>query len=221
MQSRAVMAPLPSMLAGRVSRRTQWSLASCSSAASSMVMMRSSSGMKCDSTLSSVVLPEPVPPETTMFSRDDDARAQELGDLGRHRAEADQVVDAQLLFGELSDGDRRPDQRDRRNDDVHARAIGQAGVADRAGLVDVAAERRHDAVDDAAHVVVVVELDVAQQQPALPLEVDLLRAVDHDLGDGRVLQQRLDGPEADDVGGQLLEQALALGARRAPGSRLR
>ena len=92
----------------------------------------------------------------------DDAGAQELGDLGGDRAEADQVVDAQLLFGELSNGDRRPDERDGRDDDVHARAIGQAGIDDRAGLVDVAAERRDDAVDDAAHVLVVVELDVAQ-----------------------------------------------------------
>ncbi len=34
-----------------------------------MVMMRSPSGMKFDSTLSSVVLPEPVPPEIRMFLR--------------------------------------------------------------------------------------------------------------------------------------------------------
>ena len=33
-----------------------------------MVMIRSCSGMKDDSTLSSVVLPEPVPPETMMLS---------------------------------------------------------------------------------------------------------------------------------------------------------
>ena len=34
-----------------------------------MVMIRSSSGMNCDSTLSVVVLPEPVPPETKRFRR--------------------------------------------------------------------------------------------------------------------------------------------------------
>ena len=33
-----------------------------------MVRMRSSLGMNCDSTFKSVVLPLPVPPETTMFS---------------------------------------------------------------------------------------------------------------------------------------------------------
>src|SRR5438270_651886 len=59
--------------------------------------------------------------------------------------------------------------------------------------------------------VVIVELDVAQQQATLPLEVDLLRAVDHDLGDARVSKQRLNGTETNDVGGQLLEQALLFG----------
>ena len=34
-----------------------------------MVAMRSTSGMKLDSTLSKVVLPEPVPPETMRFLR--------------------------------------------------------------------------------------------------------------------------------------------------------
>ena len=58
-----------------------------------MVTMRSSFGMNDESTLSIVVLPEPVPPETRMFSASLDARAQEVDHLGRERAEADQVVD--------------------------------------------------------------------------------------------------------------------------------
>ena len=57
------------MLAGRVSMRAVWICCSRNSAASSMVTMRSSSGMKEDSTLRIVVFPAPVPPETTMFSR--------------------------------------------------------------------------------------------------------------------------------------------------------
>ena len=44
-------------------------LVSWSSAASSIVTMRSSPGMNDDSTLSVVVLPAPVPPETTTLSR--------------------------------------------------------------------------------------------------------------------------------------------------------
>ena len=44
-RSRMVISPRPSMLGGRVSRRTTCSWCSCSSAASSMVTMRSSAGM--------------------------------------------------------------------------------------------------------------------------------------------------------------------------------
>ena len=60
--------------------------------------------------------------------------------------------------------------------------------------------------------VVVVKLHVAEQQPALALEIDLLGPVDHDFGDRRVVEQWLDGPEADHVRRQLLEQALLFGA---------
>ena len=61
--------PLPSMFAARDSRRTTWSCTRRSSAASSIVMIRSSSGMKPDMMLRSVVFPEPVPPEMNMLSR--------------------------------------------------------------------------------------------------------------------------------------------------------
>ena len=61
--------PSPSRLGGRVSSRTTWGCCNCSSAASSQVMMRSSSSMKPVSVLSSVVLPEPVPPEISVLTR--------------------------------------------------------------------------------------------------------------------------------------------------------
>lgn len=67
-RSRMVILPCPSTLGGRLSRRTTCSCWSWSSAASSTVMMRSPSGMSPDSELSSVVLPEPVPPLTMMLN---------------------------------------------------------------------------------------------------------------------------------------------------------
>jgi hypothetical protein len=66
-RSRMRTSPRPSMLAGRASSRSTWSWCSCSSAASSIVTMRSSDGMKLDSTFSVVVLPAPVPPDTRML----------------------------------------------------------------------------------------------------------------------------------------------------------
>ena len=68
-RSRIVTDPLPSTLGGRDSRRMTCDCWSESSAASSMVTMRSRSGMNDDSELSSVVLPEPVPPETRTLRR--------------------------------------------------------------------------------------------------------------------------------------------------------
>src|SRR5476649_791310 len=59
----------PSRLGGRDSRRTTCGCCSCNSAASSQVMMRSSSSMNWVRQLSSVVLPEPVPPDTSVLTR--------------------------------------------------------------------------------------------------------------------------------------------------------
>ena len=110
--------------AGRTCSCCSWS-----SAASSMVTMRSSSGMNDDSTLSRVVLPVPVPPETMMFSRPTDAAPRGTGPTpgsacrGRIRSSTWQRV-----AGELPDGEARPVDGQRGDDGVDARAVGQAGV---------------------------------------------------------------------------------------------
>ena len=59
--------------------------------------------------------------------------------------------------------------------------------------------------------VVVLEDDVGQLELAGSLDVDLARPVDHDLGDGLVAQERLERAETDDLVGDLLEHAHALG----------
>ena len=56
------------MFGGRDSSETTWLCWSCSSAASSIVMIRSLSGMKLERMFRSVVLPTPVPPEMRTFS---------------------------------------------------------------------------------------------------------------------------------------------------------
>ena len=68
-RSRWVISPRPSRLGGRVSRRTTWGCCNCSSAASSTVTMRSPGSIMRDRALSRVVLPDPVPPEMMMLSR--------------------------------------------------------------------------------------------------------------------------------------------------------
>ena len=73
-------------------------------------------------------------------------------------------------------------------------------------LVDPPAERRDDPVDDPQHVLVVEEDAVDPQDLAAALDVDVLRPVDHDLGHGLVVEERLDRPEAPDLVEQLLDE---------------
>ena len=71
---------------------------------------------------------------------DDDVAAdaaddlQDLGAFRRDGAELDELVERQLVLLELADGERRAVDGERRRDDVDARAVGKAGVADRARI---------------------------------------------------------------------------------------
>ena len=210
--SRMGMAPLPSMLGGRDSSVMTCSWRSWSSAASSMVTMRSSLGMKDERMLSIVVLPEPVPPATKMFRRASTHALRKSNISGvavPKRMRSSTVNGDAANFRTVMTG---PDQADGRDDGVDARAVHEAGVDHRAGLIDAAADGRDDAVDDAHHVVVVLERDVGQLQLAGTLDVDLARAVDHDFRDALVTQQGLERTEADDLIGDLLQHPDALGA---------
>ena len=75
-RSRCTNSPRPSVLAGRVSMRTTCRFCSCSSAESSMVTMRSPSGILKLRAFSSVVLPAPVPPEIRKLTRASTAAAR-------------------------------------------------------------------------------------------------------------------------------------------------
>ena len=156
-RSRVVISPRPSRLGGRASSVTTCSWRSCSSAASSIVTIRSSSGMNAEMHVEGRRLARAGPARDEDVEPRLDAHAQELEHLGRRGPEPDQVVDGVRPRGELPDRDHRPDQRQRLDDAVDARAVGQAGVDARAGLVDPPAERRDDPVDDPQDVVVVEE----------------------------------------------------------------
>ncbi len=69
--------------------------------------MRSSFGMKLDSVLSSVVLPEPVPPEMMMLSRALMRAFQQHRHLGRERLVVEQVFELQRVGAEAANRDRR------------------------------------------------------------------------------------------------------------------
>jgi hypothetical protein len=127
--------------------------------ASSQVMMRSSSSMNWVRQLSSVVLPEPVPPETMRVHAAAADHLEDLGALGRDGAEPDQLLERELVLLELADGERRAVDGERRHDHVDAGAVGQARVADRRGFVDAPADLADDALADVEQLLVVAEAD--------------------------------------------------------------
>ena len=183
-RSRCLTAPLPSMFGGRVSSRTTWRCRSISSAASSMVTMRSLSEMKPESTFSSVVLPAPVPPETMTFSRQATAasRKSSIGCVSASRSTRSCAPSDRCGSG----GSRgRAVEGQRRDDGVDARAVGQPCVDHRARLVDAAADRADDALDDLQQVRSSLKRR-RSPRAALALDEDLVEAVDQDVRDRRV-----------------------------------
>jgi hypothetical protein len=98
---------------------------------------------------------------------------------------------------EAPDRDQRPVHRERRDDGVDARTVRQARVDHRTRFVDAAAHARDDLLDDLHEVGVVVEGHLGQFQPAAPLDVHLVERVNQDVGNGRVVQQRLERAEAE------------------------
>ena len=199
-----VTAPLPSMLAGRDSRRTTWSWCSCSSAASSIVTMRSSHRDERREHVEGRGLAGAGAPGDDDVEAAAHAGVEEVPGGAGERAEPDQVVRGVGVRGELADGQDRAVDRERRDHGVDARAVGQAGVDHRARLVDAAADPGDDLVDRASQVALVGEPGGHRSQPAVLLDEDRVVAVDHDLGDVAVVQELLDRPVADDVVADLL-----------------
>ena len=105
------------------SSRTTCSCWSCSSTASSMVTIRSPSGMNDESTLSRVVLPVPVPPETITLSRASTALSSSAISGDR----VPKLMRSSTVKGSLENFriERRPAERQRRNDRVDAGSVGQ------------------------------------------------------------------------------------------------
>ncbi len=155
-------------------------------------------------------MPVPVPPVMRMLSRPFDAGAQQIGHLGGERLEPDEVVDLVGVLGELADGEGGAVHRQRRDDRVDPGAVGETGVHHGRGLVDATAHLAHDPLDHPAEVLLGEEAGIGPVEPSLPLDVDGVVGVDHDLGDGIVEQELLDRPVPEHVVAHLGHHAVAL-----------
>jgi hypothetical protein len=134
-----------------------------------------------------------------------DARLHSGREQFRHlrpqRTDLDQLVQIERLLGKFADRHQWPVDRHRTHRDVDARAVKQPGVAHRMRFIDATANRRDDLVDDAKQMRLVLETHAGRFEDAGPLDVNALMAVDQDVVDGRVLEQRLKRPKA----GHLIE----------------
>ena len=142
---------------------------------------------------------------------------QKRGAFRRDRAEADELVEGELVLLELTNCERRAIDGEWRRDDVHARAVGQSRVADGRAFIDPSADLAHDALADVHQMAVVAEAHVGELHLAADFDVALLAAVHHDIGDVVARQQRLERAVAQNVVTDVFEQILLLGDRHHDG----
>jgi hypothetical protein len=110
-----------------------------------------------------------------------------------------------------ADGEASAVEGQRRNNGVDAGAIGQAGVDHGRGFIDAAPDAGNDALDDLHQVLVVLERQAGEFKLAGALDVDPVEAVDENVGNGVVLEQRFERAKAEDFVEDFARQALALG----------
>jgi len=105
-----------------------------------------------------------------------------------------QVGRPEPIGAEPPDRQHGPIERERRDDGVDAGAVGQARVDHRARLVDAPADRADDALDDLHDVRIVPEHEGSPLETSLTLDVHPVEAIDQNVGDGGVAEQRLERP---------------------------
>jgi hypothetical protein len=139
-----------------------------------------------------------------------DAAVEEPDDLRRDSPQPHELVHVEPLPAELADRDERARERERREDRVHAAAVGKPGVDHRRRLVDAAANLGHHLVDDPAQVGLVLEADGRLVEAPLALDPDVEGAVDHDLRHAVICEQPLERPVPEDVVGDFGRDAVAI-----------
>src|ERR1700738_1069191 len=140
--------------------------------------------------------------------------AHEVGHLLEERAAGDQIFHPVAMATEAADAQPGAIDRKRRYDGVYARAVGQPRVNHRRGLVDPPADARHDAVDDAQQMLVVAKAHRGLVDFAFALDPHPAVAVDQDVGNVIVLEQRLERPQTQHVAGGGLDQPVAIDVRQ-------
>ena len=104
----------------------------------------------------------------------------------------EQIFRREDFLSVTADRDHRPDQGQRRNHGADTRSVGKARVHDGRRIVNAAADRRNNALDNQANVVRILETDIGFHHPPAALDVDVIEAVDQNVADGGIFQQGLE-----------------------------
>ena len=123
----------------------------------------------------------------------------------------DHVAGGDRIAAEAANGKTGAVDGQRRNDGVHAGAVGQARIDHGRRFIHAPSDARDDAVDDLHQVRVVLEAQAGGLELARAFHVDLVVAVDQNVGDGGVLEQGLERAQAEDLIQNFARQAFALG----------
>src|SRR5438552_3692209 len=114
--------------------------------------------------------------------------ADEVRHVVVQRSEVDEVLHLVRPPRKLPDGDARAMNGQRGNHDIHAGAVGKAGVDHGRGLVDPPANPGAAPIDDYAALALVLRDQLGLADPTAALGEDRLWPVDHDFADFRVLE---------------------------------
>ena len=151
-----------------------------------------------------VVLPEPVPPVTRNATRAATRRPRRCGAGGGYGAGGHQLVQGERAASWEAQGQRRAGRGDRGQHGVQAYAAGQAGVGVRGGVVQASAGHGGQALGQAAYGGLVGEAYGGQAKALAGVDPHLAGAVDQDVRDVRVAQQRVQRAGAHQVGAYLV-----------------
>ena len=122
----------------------------------------------------------------------------------------DQLLGGQRRGTEPPNGEDGAVHRERGNDGVDARAIGQPRVHHRRRFINPPPHTGDDLVDDLEQVAVIAESNARLAEHAATFHVHRAVGVHQDVVDGVVLEQLLKGPEAEDFVEDFLGDAVPL-----------
>src|SRR5215471_3990323 len=162
-----------------------------------MVIIRSSSGTNPDSTFNVVVFPAPVPPDTRMLSR---PFTHPVKKSATERVRVPKDTRSSTSNGSAANFRIVNNDPSTANGGMIAFTRDPSG--NRASHIGEASSTRHpthNLVDRPAQMRLIREPAIHRVDPPLPLHINLIRCIDHDLGDLGIPQIRLDRPIPEDV----------------------